>query len=114
MSSSLILPTKLRSYLNSIVQVTQSSVPQQLQDCLTDTPDSQKLEGSDFGLDTGVSGFQVKQLGGLTNKNLLITLLTEPPQKIVLKVLAQDLGRYINRNHEAVISKNLSVKGIGP
>ena len=67
-----------------------------------------------MSLDTGVSGIHVTPLGGLTNKNLLITLPTEPPQKFVLKVLAQDLDHYINRTHEAVISKNLSYKGIGP
>jgi thiamine kinase-like enzyme len=72
------------------------------------------LGDTGIDLDNGIAGVQVTPLGGLTNKNLLITLLTEPHQKIVLKILAQDLDHYINRNHEALISRNLNVKGIGP
>jgi thiamine kinase-like enzyme len=88
-------------------------LPAQTKDYFTNLFNS-PLGDTGLDLDNGIAGVQVTPLGGLTNKNLLITLLTEPHQKIVLKILAQDLDHYINRNHEALISRNLNVKGIGP
>jgi thiamine kinase-like enzyme len=113
MSNHLIFSSQSKGYLMSILIAVERWLPAQTKDYFANLFNS-PLGDTGLDLDNGIAGVQVTPLGGLTNKNLLITLLTEPHQKMVLKILAQDLNHYINRNHEALISRNLNVKGIGP
>jgi thiamine kinase-like enzyme len=113
MPNQMIFSSQSKGYLMSILVAVETWLPAPTKEYFTNLFNS-PLGDTGLDLDSGVAGVQVSQLGGLTNKNLLITLLTEPHQKIVLKILAQDLDNYINRDHEALISRNLNVKGIGP